>query len=87
MVWPTLMLPQTSPILIQTLFNPALLAADYDAILRAHAVGKRFKPVDCVIAPPPTVEVSLALNTEGLVAPIGLTYNLSATSQVPVASP
>jgi hypothetical protein len=36
---------------------------------------------------PTTVEVSLALRTKGLVAPIGLTYNLAASSQVPVLSP
>jgi len=38
-------------------------------------------------AAPTTVEVSLALRTKGLVAPIGLTYNLAASSQVPVLSP
>ena len=36
---------------------------------------------------PTTVQVSLALRTKGLVAPIGLTYNLAASSQVPVLSP
>ena len=36
---------------------------------------------------PATVEVSLAVTTKGLVAPIGLTYNLTASSQVPVLSP
>jgi len=36
---------------------------------------------------PTTVEVSLAVTTKGLVAPIGLTYNLAASSQVPVLSP
>jgi len=34
-----------------------------------------------------SVSVALTLSTKGLVAPIGLTYNLSATSQVPVLSP
>jgi Flp pilus assembly protein TadG len=38
-------------------------------------------------AAPTTVAVSLALRTKGLVAPIGLTYNLTASSQVPVLSP
>ncbi len=36
---------------------------------------------------PTTIEVSLAVTTKGLVAPIGLTYNLTASSQVPVLSP
>jgi Flp pilus assembly protein TadG len=35
---------------------------------------------------PASVSVSLTLSTKGLVAPIGLTYNLSATSQDPVIS-
>jgi hypothetical protein len=34
-------------------------------------------------ASPTTVSVSLALSTQGLVAPIGLTYNLTATSTDP----
>ncbi len=34
-------------------------------------------------AAPTTTEVSLALTTKGLVAPIGLTYSMSATSEVP----
>jgi len=38
-------------------------------------------------AAPQTTAVSLALTTKGLVAPFGLTYHLSATSQVPVLSP
>jgi len=38
-------------------------------------------------AAPTTVEVSLAVRTKGLVAPIGLNYNLTASSQVPVLSP
>lgn len=38
-------------------------------------------------AAPTSVEVSLAVTTKGLVAPIGLTYNLTASSQVPVLSP
>jgi hypothetical protein len=36
---------------------------------------------------PTTTAVSLALTTGGLVAPFGLTYNMSATSEVPVESP
>jgi len=38
-------------------------------------------------AVPTSVEVALTLRTKGLVAPIGLTYNLAASSQVPVLSP
>jgi len=42
---------------------------------------------DCSAADLSSVEVSLTLGTKGLVAPIGLTYHLSASSQVPVLSP
>ena len=38
-------------------------------------------------ASPTTTAVTLAFSTKGLVAPFGLTYNLTATSQVPVLSP
>ncbi len=34
-----------------------------------------------------TLQVSLSLTTKGLVAPIGLTYHMKATSQVPVVTP
>ncbi len=40
-------------------------------------------PIACSGTPAST-EVSLTLSTKGLVAPIGLTYNLSASSQDPV---
>ncbi|HXX91822.1 MAG TPA: TadE/TadG family type IV pilus assembly protein [Acidimicrobiales bacterium] len=36
---------------------------------------------------PSTTAVSLTVRTKGLVAPIGITFNLSATSQEPVLSP
>src|SRR6185312_17186435 len=38
------------PLLLDRPFDIALLAADYDAVLAAYAEGKRFKPVDCVVA-------------------------------------
>jgi Flp pilus assembly protein TadG len=38
-------------------------------------------------ANPTAVTVSLTYSTKGLVAPIGLTYHMSASSQVPVLSP
>jgi Flp pilus assembly protein TadG len=38
-------------------------------------------------AAPSTTAVTLAFDTKGLVAPFGLTYDLTATSQVPVLSP
>lgn len=37
-------------LLLDRPFDIALLAADYDAVLAAYAEGKRFKPVDCVVA-------------------------------------
>jgi Flp pilus assembly protein TadG len=36
---------------------------------------------------PSTMEVALQFTTKGLLAPFGLTYTLTASSQVPVASP
>jgi putative colanic acid biosynthesis glycosyltransferase len=38
------------PILLERPFALDLLIADYDAILAAYSGGKRFRPVDCVIA-------------------------------------
>ncbi len=38
-------------------------------------------------AAPTSTTVSLTLSAQGLVSPFGLTYNMSATSQVPVLSP
>ena len=38
-------------------------------------------------ASPTTTAVTLAFSAKGLVAPFGLTYHLTATSQVPVLSP
>jgi Flp pilus assembly protein TadG len=38
-------------------------------------------------ASPNTTAVTLTLDTEGLVAPFGLTYHLTATSQTPVLDP
>ena len=43
---------------------------------------------NCVTPDPATgVEVSLTLVTKGLVAPIGLTYHMTASSQVPILNP
>src|SRR6202012_1119009 len=37
-------------ILLERPFSLTLLAADYDVIVAAYVGGKRFKPVNCVVA-------------------------------------
>jgi len=38
-------------------------------------------------AAPTTASVTLTLNTQGIASPLNLTYNMSATSEVPMLSP
>jgi Flp pilus assembly protein TadG len=64
-------------------------ASNVDSLTQTPVNGDVNITVNCTpdCTAPTTVAVSLAYSTQGLVAPFGFTYNMSATSAVPTESP